>query len=215
MNGGDTVKVSRTYICLLCFTASVLLSLPLTIEAVENDYGILHAWVRFQDGDWQDAGITNVTLKVHEPFDLKVTVETKVRCNVYLEVFGPGITQTYETVDGPSRMGTGNVADYIDNYDCPIGWNQTYEWVVRPTGNWTQGTAPLNLQVFFTKLGEKEKIALGVINAYISQKEWEGSLCGIHISSDDTTSQNTSGFEGVFLLILFVIIATLKRKKQR
>ncbi len=190
----------------------LLLFLSSTINAVENDYGIVHTWIKFRDGDWQDTGVDDVTLKVHEPFELKVTIETKVECNVYLEIGGPGITKTYETVEGPSEMGTGKAADYIDNYDCPIGWNQTYEWTVRPTGNWTQGTAPLNLQVFFTTPDGDGKTALGLINAYVSPEGWEDATDGANGNSDITSGQHTPGFEGVILLVLLAVVVMLKRK---
>ncbi len=182
-------------------------------HAAENDFGVVHAWIKFEDEEWQTAGIDDVTLKVREPFELKVTVETKVECNVYVVVGGPGNTKTYETVEGPSKCGTAQTPDYIDNHDCPVGWNQTVEWTVRPTGNWTQGTAPLNLHVFFTTAEEDKEIALGLINAYISAEEWDGTNDDIDGNSDGTNSQPTPGFEGVLLLALFTIMVILKRKQ--
>ncbi|MBN2065771.1 MAG: sarcinarray family MAST domain-containing protein [Candidatus Thermoplasmatota archaeon] len=185
-----------------------------TVNAAENDFGIVHAWIKFEDGEWQTAGIDGVTLKVHEPFKLKVTVDAKVECDVYVVIGGPGNTKTYETVEGPSKCGTAQIPEYVEDLDCPVGWNRTFEWTVCPTGNWTQGTAPLNLHVFFITMGEDKKIALGLINAYISPEIWEGTVHGINGDSDSTTSQNTPGFEGVFLSALFAVMVMLKRKQH-
>jgi sarcinarray family protein len=188
--------------------------------AAENEHGTVKAWIKLQDGEWQNASVDDVTLKVFEPFNVKVTITTKVECDLYLDISGPGSTKTYETVEGPSECGTADRAYYIDDYDCPIGWNKTYEWTVQPTGNWTEGTAPLNLYVGFDPpdIDDQTQIAIGLINAYIGPEEWEGSTN--NDTNEDFTNGNnggssTPGFELFAIMFAAITAYIISTRKQR
>jgi len=182
-------------------------------SARENEFGTVHAWVKLQDGEWQNASVDGVTLKVHEPFYVKVTVTTKVECHVSLEIYGPGQTVTYEVIEGPSEYNK-----WIDSMNCPLDWNKTYEWTVCPTGNWTEGYAPLNLFVQFTVPKDHfETEDIGIINAYISPEEWKGSTTGDtdgESSNDDNNQgQSTPGFELLIILTAIALILCWERKQ--
>jgi len=114
-------------------------------DAGECEYGTVQAWARTLDengewGEWQNATV-HAKLKVHEPFQVKVRVTSKVDCkHLYVSLERAGNTASYEVVEGSSK-----IMDYVRNHDVPAGWSKTYEWTVRPTGNWTDGIAALNI----------------------------------------------------------------------
>ena len=208
---GKRIKIRGKIINFVFLVSFVILLLGASVSAAENEFGAAKAWIKLQDGEWQNASVYDVTLKVHEPFNVKLTVTTKVECNVYILIDGAGSTVTYELIEGPSEYD-----DYLDNYNCPIGWNQTFEWVARPTGNWTEGTAPLNAHIFFFTMEEDKKVGIGLINAYISPEEWEGSTTGNtngESSNDDNNQgQSTPGFE--LILVVYSIALALFWKRR-
>ncbi len=142
------------------------------VRAWECEYGTVNAWVKLSnDTQWREAMVDDVTLKVHEPFKVKVQITTKMKCHVSFELYDPGVTKVFEVVNGASKNG-----EDVDENNCPANWTKTYEWTVRPTGKWTEGWAPLNFFIQFTdpNTGYNEKIDKTIIHAYISPEEWEG-----------------------------------------
>jgi len=158
-------------------------AMPLT-DAGECEYGMVQAWARTLDengmwGEWQNATV-HTTLKIHEPFQVKVKVISKVDCkHLYISLERAGNIASYEVIEGPSK-----VMDYVRNHDVPAGWSKTYEWTVCPTGNWTDGIAALNVGAYFYKVykigdyynGDEKTVDFTIIAAYISPKEWQGSM---------------------------------------
>jgi len=175
-------------------------------KAWECKYGEAKAWVKLSnDTEWREAMVDGVTLKVHEPFKVKVWVKTKA--DIYVVGIGlssPGVTKVFEKLDGPSLIG-----DEILKYDVPANWTKTYEWTVRPTGKWTEGWAPLNFGVVFMKTQDDYKnIGKTVIHAYISPEEWNGSS---ENNQNEDKSHHTMGFEFVTLSLVIMLYIWRKR----
>lgn len=175
--------------------------------AWECEYGEAKAWIKlYGSEEWLETPVKNVLLRTYEPFEVKVEVKTKTECDVVLWLTEPGITKAYEVVSGERKIGTA-----IINYNCPSNWSKTYRWVVRPSGNWTEGYAPLNIFVQFTKSKNYQQIDRTIektlILAYISPEEWKGSENG-----NDGGGNNIPGFEITSLLLSFCLIIW-KRKK--
>ncbi|RLF62716.1 MAG: hypothetical protein DRN31_03730 [Thermoplasmata archaeon] len=179
-------------------------------DAGECEYGTVQAWARTLDengewGEWQNATV-HAKLKVHEPFQVKVRVTSKVDCkHLYVSLERAGNTASYEVVEGPSK-----IMDYVRNHDVPAGWSKTYEWTVRPTGNWTDGIAALNIGAYFYKVyktggyydGDEKIVDFTVIAAYISSKEWHGSMANEKNSTP--AFGDAAAITSFALIILFI-----------
>jgi len=145
-------------------------------SAGECEYGILKAWVKTLDengrwSEWENATV-HKTLKIHEPFKIKAKIKTKIEVPwLHLWLEEAGGTKVYEVVEGES--GIGIYEDVISVNNVPQGWNNTYEWTVRPTGNWTDGVAPLNIKAQFSTMKDDKFVEFTVIVAYIESEEWK------------------------------------------
>ena len=178
-------------------------------KAWECEYGTVNAWVKLSDDtQWREAMVDGVTLKIHEPFKVKVQVTTKTECHVDISLYVPGVTKVFEVVEGPSKIGFG---EDIGEYDIPANWSKTYEWTVRPTGEWTEGWAPLNTNIQFTtsNIGDYKIIDKTIIHAYISPEEWKESE---NTNEGSQGSHGTPGFEFV-TLSLAIMLYIWRRKK--
>ncbi len=153
----------------------VVIAIASSVEAGECEYGKVEAWARTLNehgewGEWRNATV-HETLKVHEPFQVKVKVTTKVNCElVDLSLERMGTIKAYEVIDGPSE-----IMEWIYNENCSKGWSKEYQWTVRPTGNWTDGMAALNIRGAFYKNGYKF-VDFTIIAAYIESEEWEDNI---------------------------------------
>ena len=197
----------------------ILFFLPLTY-AWECEYGTAKAWVKLPgDTEWREALVDGVTLKVHEPFKVKVEVRTKTDMHILdLGIYDPGVTKVFEVVEGPSKNG-----GHILKYDVPANWTRTYEWTVRPTGKWTEAYGPLNFGVTFMKSQDDYRVIdKTIIHAYISPKEWKGETSESEKSSKPSTpsSKKTEGGEinlwiwiGVVVIVIIVLLAFFIRKR--
>jgi len=210
------MKHGGLWFVVLC---SVLLFVLLpSVHAAENTFGIVKGWVKVRDQGWQNATV-HETLQVHEPFFVRVNVTTKVACDVFVMISGPGKTVTYDVLEGPSRYGRS-----VKNRNSPAGWSKTFEWKVRPTGNWTEGTAPLNVYVQCMKFTrdennqgrEEEEFAnFALIAAYIEPEVW---IEPIVVSAEEDTSPAgyVPGFTAVVVStsILLVVLFVHSRKNN-
>lgn len=158
-------------------------------KAWECEYGEAKAWVKlYGEKEWKEAIVKGITLKVKEPFEIKIFIRTKIDCWVAFELYEPGKTRAYEAIKG------GELERFYNTQDLPANWTNTYYFKVRPTGNWTRGTAPLNLFVQFTKSMEDYKtIHKTVIYAYISPEKWE-------------VKKEIPGFEAIFIILLLLFL---------
>lgn len=170
-----------------------LIFLPYFSEGGECEYGVLKAWVKTLNengewGEWENATVYK-TLKIHEPFKIKAEIKTKIEIpwfHLWLEEAGE--TRVYEVVEGESGIGIYGKVISVNN--VPEGWSNTYEWIIRPTGNWTNGIAPLNIKAQFSTMEDDEFIEFTVIVAYIESEEWNKPEEG----------NTTAGF--IFILII-------------
>ncbi len=195
---------------LVLFTIFLLAFFVYPLYAWECDYGTVKAWVKLpNETEWREAIVRGVTLKVHEPFKVKVQVATKTKCHVDIELYDPGVTKVFEVVEGPSRNG-----EMIYNTNVPANWSKTYEWTVRPTGEWTEGWAPWNVEVFFMRTQDDgKKIDRTIIHAYISPEEWKGESEEIkenNQSDVNSPSQNEeNGRLGISILVVIIVVILL------
>ncbi len=186
-------------------------------NAGECEYGTVQAWARTLNddgswGEWQNATV-HANLKVHEPFQVKVKVTTKVDIpwlDIWLE--RAGTTKAYEVTEGPTNniRGGGVHGNTVSLDNVSAGWSGNYEWILRPTGNWTEGMVVLNVGSSFSTMEDDKFVDFTIIAAYIENEEWQGESPFDNTPSDDSNN-NTPGFEVIFVLIAISMILLLKR----
>ncbi len=203
---------------------TVIATIPCT-NAGECKYGKVEAWARTlnDDGDWGEWRNATVheTLKTHEPFQTKVNITTNLDCqHVYLWLSRVGSTHAYEVKEGEST-----IMEPLRNHDCNSNWSKEYIWTIKPTGNWTEGTAALNVEGQFHAFGKDKFIDFTVIAAYIEPQEWQG---GNGDASDNDTGDNGNatdsgnggvglpGFEGLTgMAAILIALAVLQIRRKR
>ena len=190
----------------IVLTASILLICISNCTAAENEFGIVYAWF-----DEEPATAEGITLKINEPFTVKATVESKIDGNIYVQLYEPGVTNAYEVVEGPSE-----IDEWIDNMNIESGWKTTYVWKLKPNADWTNGNAPINLFVEFSKSYDEDiKIDFTIANPHILDEKYSGfniiptRTTSDPLSTDQPPSQGSPGFgvAGVLLGIALVMMA--------
>ncbi|MCD4765817.1 MAG: sarcinarray family MAST domain-containing protein [Methanosarcinales archaeon] len=194
----------KTLIYILIFFLIIELNQNVLAEPEENDFGIVNAWY-----NGQEATVRDVQLKVGEPAELKVEVVSKIDGHVDVKLTNPLKTESYEVVSGPSL-----IDERIGNLNVKSEWNATYIWIIKPTGKWTNGNAPINLFVQFTKAyDEYEHVKFTIANPYILDEQYSGPAPTRTASdpspTDQAPSQGSPGFgvAGALLGIALVMIA--------
>jgi len=175
-------------------------------EPVQNNFGIVNAWY-----NGEEATVENVQLKVGEPVEIKVEVTSKIDGHVNVKLVNPLVTESFEVVSGPSI-----IDERIDNLNIKLGWSETYIWVIRPTGKWTNGNAPINLFIQFTKThDEYEHIKFTIANPYILDEQYSGPAptrtATDPSSTNQSQTQGSPGF-GVAGALLGIALVMLGRR---
>ncbi|MDW7777364.1 MAG: sarcinarray family MAST domain-containing protein, partial [Methanosarcinales archaeon] len=154
--------------------------------AAENEYGSVYAW--FND---ESATVEGYKLKVNEPFEVIIDIESKIDGNVYVQLYEPGVTTAYEVIDGPSK-----IEEWIDNPKIQSGWKKTYRWTLKPDGGWTGGNAPINIMVSFSKEGTQQPIEFTIANPYILDEQYSGPA-PTHTPTDPSSTDQPPGSNGL------------------
>jgi len=186
--------------------ASLLLISISNCTAAENEFGIVFAWF-----DEEPATVEGIILKINEPFTVKATIESKIDGDICVQLYEPGVTNAYEVIEGPSE-----IDEWIDNMNIESGWKNTYVWKLKPNGDWTNGNAPINLFVEFSKsYDDDRKIDFTIANPQILDEQYSGlniiptRTTTDPSSTDQPPSQGSPGFgvAGALLGIALVMMA--------
>ena len=192
---------------ILIFTLFIFANLNLVIaEPIENEYGIVNAWF-----NGKEATVENVQLKISEPIEIKVEVTSKVKCHVATYLDNPLVSKSYQVLSGPSE-----IDKRIDALNVESGWTETYTWTIAPTGEWTNGNAPINVYVQFTKaVDDYESIDFTIANPYILDEHYSGPAptrtAADPPSTDQPPSQGSSGFGVAGALLGFALVVMARR----
>jgi len=202
----------RRFFYLFIFIFFIITS-PLSI-AGECEYGSLRAWVKTLDenGNWNEWENSTVykTLKVHEPFKIKAKITTKKEISwLYLWLEEIGSSKIYEIVKGESDIGIYGKIISVNN--VPEGWSKIYEWIARPTGNWTNGIAPLNIKAQFSTMEDDKFIEFTVIVAYIELEKWKYDKGGEY----DKGGGSIPGFLSILIIISLLLNAGFICKSKK
>ena len=174
-------------------------------EPIENDFGIVNAWY-----NGQEATVKNIQLKVGEPAEITVSVNSKIDCNVYVKLINPLVTVPYDILSGPSDLD-----ESIDNRGVKSGWTTNYTWIIVPNGDWTNGNAPINIFVQFSDRGDVRIEEFSIANPHILDEQYSGPAPTRTTpdlsSTDQPPSQGSSGF-GVAGALLGITLVVLGRR---
>jgi sarcinarray family protein len=192
----------KKLIYILIFFLIIGLNQNVLAEPEENDFGIVNAWY-----NGEEATVRDVQLKVGEPAEIKVEVASKIDGHVNVKLVNPLTTESYEVVSGPSL-----IDESIDNLFIKSGWNETYTWIIKPTGKWTNGNAPVNLFVEFSKSYDDDRhVKFTIANPTILDEHYSGPTrtASDPSSTDQPPSQGSPGFgvAGALLGIALVVMA--------
>jgi len=155
-----------------------------------------------------------VGLKINEPVEIKVEVTSKVDLSfIGIELSEPGVTKSFDVISGPSDFGK-----YIIEDDIKSGWVKTYTWTICPNGNWTDGNAPINIFVQFTKeIGDTLKIQYSIANPHIFDEQYSGSSSS-HVTTDPSSTNqsqsNSSPSFGIIGALLSVTLVVIWRQRK-
>ncbi len=196
----------KKIVCFLICIILIGLNQDVLAEPEENEYGIVNAWY-----NGEEATVKGVQLKIGEPAEIKVEVSSKIDGHVIVKIVNPLKTESYEVVSGPSL-----IDESIDNLFIKSGWNETYIWIIKPTGKWNNGNAPLNLYVQFNEAyDEYERVQFTIVNPYILDEHYSvpaPTRTTIDPSStDQPPSQGSPGF-GVAGALLGIALVVLGRR---
>jgi sarcinarray family protein len=184
----------------------IFILLIFNIELVspeENEYGIVKAWFNEKNATVETIG--GIKLNIGEPAEIKIEVISKIDGNIYIELYEPGITKSYNMIKGNSGLG-----ESIDNHNIIAGWSKTYLWKLEPNGAWKNGNAPINIRVSFSKKGNQKPIEFTIANPYILDEQYTGAVSKPKATSTPTgTLQSTPVKETPFLPAIFAVGALL------
>jgi sarcinarray family protein len=174
-------------------------------EPVTNEYGVVNAWF-----DHQEATVENVKLKVNEPVEIKVIVTSKINGHVNIILTTPLVTEAYEVITGPSQ-----IDKRIDVLNVEQGWTETYSWIITPSGEWTNGNAPINIFVQFHKGINDDKYAeFTIANPYILDEHYSGpTRTAAPSSTDQPSSKESPGF-GVLAALVGTALVIMWRRRM-
>ena len=168
------------------------------INSGECEYGTTYAWVKTLNengewGEWKNATV-HETLKIHEPFKVKVKITAKVNCGGFsLRIYDYG--NAYEVIKGDTIIGESHIV-----YNLSAGTERIYEWTIRPTGKFTDGEAPLNVRAQFSTLEDDKFVDFTIIAAYIEPEEWGGSINDGDESNGGSGGGGMPGFGGLLTI---------------
>ncbi|MCD4845407.1 MAG: sarcinarray family MAST domain-containing protein [Methanosarcinales archaeon] len=198
----------KKYLYLIVLSFVFCLNQNVLADPVENDFGIVNAWY-----NGQEATVKNVSLKIGEPIEITVFVYSKIAGNVYVKLINPLVTIPYDIISGPTELDK-----TIDNYDVKSGWTMNYTWIIKPNGEWTNGNAPINIFVQFSKdYDEYEHVQFTIANPIILDEQYSGSNPShttIDPSSTDQSQSNSSPSFGIIAALLSVALVVMWREKK-
>jgi sarcinarray family protein len=197
-------KIIKTALSIIVFCIIIQIC-----TAGENEYGIVKAWC-----DNQPATVEGVKLKINEPVEIKVEVTSKVDASFIAVILRePGVTKSFDVISGPSDFG-----EYISEDDIQSGWLKTYTWTICPNGNWTDGNAPINIFVQFSKeIDDVLFIQYSIANPHILDEQYSSSNPSHTTTTSSSTNQsqsNSSPSFGIIAALLSVALVVMWRQRK-
>jgi sarcinarray family protein len=195
----------------------IIVSTAPIYQTAECEYGLVQAWFRTSEGDWENA-TAHPLLTRGEPFEIKINLTSKTILRVvYLKLHEFG-TPVYEVITGPSAL-----EQLLEDRSSILSHqSSTYIWRMRVRANtlWVNGTSPLEVYVQFTKNDyDDESVSFDVINAFIMDELWEHytqetSHENVSIQRKETPQLSSPFIIGIFVVLFLIGIFFRGRRKK-
>lgn len=154
--------------------------------------------VYFNDQFLPGETVATPTLKVGEPFNVKVnvTVYQEYKVSGQISEIGSG---DFEVVEGPSQMNRYSSVNLKPNE------SHIFEWTIKPTDEWAGGSVPINFRYSLLEKGNSEPVLnSGFTVAYctISNEYYEGKIpTSEEQPASETEPPSTSASAPAFTLV--------------
>jgi MAST domain-containing protein len=162
-------------------TIVLVLILLTNIVSASSQYGTIDVY--YNDQLLPVKEVAKPTLKIGEPFKVKINLTLNQKSILFIKVCSLRVGAPYKVITGPSEF---DKKLYFESLDPGT---YTYEWTLKPTGEWEGGTMPVNIWYQIHNIGEDEPLVQGeftVAYPYISNEHYEAET---HIPKEQPASK--------------------------
>ena len=183
----------------------------INIVSAESQYGKIDS---YYNGEYlPGTEVAKPTLKIGEPFTLRVDVTMYQECKMDIELSLLDKTH-FDFIDG--------IADFNQaaSYIFKANETHTFEWTLKPTDNWAGGTVPLNIHYAILLPGVTGSVtdsSFTIAYPYITTEHYKGDTTPTTTtypesptSTDDPTTPSTPAFT-LLAAALTLTIAAARR----
>lgn len=153
----------------ICSLLIVLLLIP-NITLAESPYGSMDVY--YNDKLLPGKETAKPTLKIEEPFRVKINLTVYQKSDVYVSLSCME-KSSFKIINGP----TARIEEYSKPDILEANSSKEYEWIVEPTERWRGGSLPLDIYYTILAHGDSEPLVnSGFTVAYctISNEHYEG-----------------------------------------
>ncbi|AKB51555.1 hypothetical protein MSBRW_2302 [Methanosarcina barkeri str. Wiesmoor] len=176
------------------FILGMVLLLLTNIVSAGSQYGTIDVY--YNDQLLPGKEVVKPTLKIGEPFKVKIDLTLNQTSILFVKICSLRVGTPYEVITGPSEF---DKKLYFESLDPGT---YTYEWILKPTGEWEGGTMPVNIWYQIHNVGEDKPLVQGeftVAYPYISNEHYQGETPTFEQSESENqptskkpTSENSS-----------------------
>ncbi|MDY0130915.1 MAG: sarcinarray family MAST domain-containing protein [Methanosarcina vacuolata] len=163
------------------FILGMVLLLLTNIVSAGSQYGTIDVY--YNDQLLPGKEVVKPTLKIGEPFKVKIDLTLNQTSILFVKICSLRVGTPYEVITGPSEF------DKKLYFESLYPGTYTYEWTLKPTGEWESGTMPVNIWYQIHNVGEDEPLVQGeftVAYPYISNEHYKGKT----LTSEQTETEN-------------------------
>ena len=188
----------------------ILLMLP-NIALAYNPYGEIYTYeVYYNDELLSDTEVAKPTLKIGEPFTVKIEMTLNQPSTLGFKLGSLG-DNMYEVIEGPSEFKRTKYFKLLDE------GTHTFEWTLKPTDGWAGGTLPVNFWYQINLAGEDNSVVnseFTIAVPYITTEYYEGDTTPTTItdpesstSTNDPITPSTPAFTLLATALALTIVA--------
>lgn len=181
------------------------------IAVAESSYGKIDVY--YNDEILPGTEVAKPTLKIGEPFKLRIdlTVYQTSFVNVELTELGKN---NYEIISGPTK----NMGDYTGLITIEKNSTYVYEWEVRPTDNFGEGSMPVNLHYEILDPSSPEPLVSSkftIAVPYITTEHYEGDTTPTTTTDPESpASTETPNSTPAFTLLAAALTLTIAARRS-
>lgn len=192
------------------FVIGTIFILLTNIASASSPYGSIDVY--YNDMLLPGKEVAKPTLQIGEPFKVKVDLKLNQTSILFLKVCSLRVGTPYEVIQGPSEF---DKKLYFESLDPGT---YTFEWTLKPTGEWESGTMPVNIWYQIHNVGEDEPLVQGeftVAYPYISKEYYEGEIpTSEEQPVSETKPSSTSASAPAFSLAASILALMLVSLRQ-